>query len=120
MRDDVRVTTKHQSADGAAAPPSEVRRIGLVVHPRREIGTALENVRAWTEANGTGLYQIRVGDQQRVVADAGEIADCDLVLALGGDGTHEGRDGIAWSSWDEPGEGRSPQEVPLPDDLPAS
>lgn len=42
-----------------------------------------------------------------------------LVLALGGDGTHEGRDGIAWSSWDEEGEGRTPQEVPLPDDLPS-
>ncbi|HSS31864.1 MAG TPA: cupin domain-containing protein [Solirubrobacterales bacterium] len=40
------------------------------------------------------------------------------VLALGGDGSHEGRDGIAWASWDEEGEGRSPQEVPLPDDLP--
>jgi uncharacterized cupin superfamily protein len=42
-----------------------------------------------------------------------------LVLALGGDGDHEGRDGIAWSSWEEEGEGRTPQEVPLPDDLPA-
>lgn len=42
-----------------------------------------------------------------------------LVLALGGAGTHEGRDGIAWSGWDDEGEGRSPQEVPLPDDLPA-
>jgi uncharacterized cupin superfamily protein len=41
------------------------------------------------------------------------------VLALGGDGAHEGRDGIAWPSWDDEGEGRSPQEVPLPDDLPA-
>lgn len=42
-----------------------------------------------------------------------------LLLALGGAGEHQGRDGIAWSSWEEPGEGRSPQEVPLPDDLPA-
>lgn len=42
-----------------------------------------------------------------------------VVLALGGDGSHEGRDGIAWSSWDEEGEGHTPQEVPLPDDLPA-
>ncbi|MBK5218248.1 MAG: cupin domain-containing protein [Thermoleophilia bacterium] len=41
-----------------------------------------------------------------------------VVLALGGDGEHQGRDGIAWSSWDDEGEGRSPQEVPLPDDLP--
>jgi len=87
VRDDVHVTTKPQSADGAAPPASEVRRIGLVVHPRREIGTALDRVRAWTEATGTGLYQIRVGDQERVVADPGAVADCDLVLALGGDGT---------------------------------
>lgn len=41
-----------------------------------------------------------------------------VVLALGGSGEHEGRDGRAWSSWEEEGEGRSPQEVPLPDDLP--
>lgn len=41
-----------------------------------------------------------------------------VILALGGDGSHQGRDGIAWASWDEEGEGRSPQEVPLPDDLP--
>jgi uncharacterized cupin superfamily protein len=41
-----------------------------------------------------------------------------LVLALGGAGTHEGRDGIAWSGWDDDAEGRSPQEVPLPEDLP--
>lgn len=41
-----------------------------------------------------------------------------VVLALGGDGNHEGRDGIAWSGWDEQGDGRPPQEVPLPDDLP--
>jgi len=40
-----------------------------------------------------------------------------VVLALGGDGSHEGRDGIAWASWDDAGDGRPPQEVPLPDDL---
>jgi uncharacterized cupin superfamily protein len=39
------------------------------------------------------------------------------LLALGGHGEHRGRDGIAWASWDEPGDGRTPQEVPLPDDL---
>jgi uncharacterized cupin superfamily protein len=43
-----------------------------------------------------------------------------VLLALGGSGEHEGRDGRAWSSWDEGGEGKPPQEVPLPDDLPAS
>jgi uncharacterized cupin superfamily protein len=41
-----------------------------------------------------------------------------LLLALGGSGEHEGRDGRAWAAWDEPGDGRSPQEVPLPEDRP--
>lgn len=41
-----------------------------------------------------------------------------VLLALGGSGEHQGRDGRAWSSWEEHGEGRSPQEVPLPADLP--
>jgi uncharacterized cupin superfamily protein len=41
-----------------------------------------------------------------------------VLLALGGSGDHVGRDGRAWSTWDEEGEGRPPQEVPLPDDLP--
>jgi uncharacterized cupin superfamily protein len=41
-----------------------------------------------------------------------------VLLALGGSGEHVGRDGHAWESWDEGGEGRAPQDVPLPDDLP--
>ena len=43
-----------------------------------------------------------------------------VLLALGGSGDHAGRDGRAWASWDEHGPGRPPQEVPLPDDLPAA
>jgi uncharacterized cupin superfamily protein len=42
-----------------------------------------------------------------------------VLLALGGSGEHAGRDGHAWSAWEEGGEGRPPQEVPLPEDLPA-
>jgi uncharacterized cupin superfamily protein len=41
-----------------------------------------------------------------------------VLLALGGSGTHEGRDGLAWADWDEGGKGREPREIPLPDDLP--
>ena len=40
-----------------------------------------------------------------------------VVLALGGAEPHQGRDGIAYEEWDSP-EGRSPQEMPLPPDLP--
>jgi uncharacterized cupin superfamily protein len=39
------------------------------------------------------------------------------LLAVGGAAEHVGRDGRAWASWDEGGEGRAPQDVPLPNDL---
>jgi uncharacterized cupin superfamily protein len=41
-----------------------------------------------------------------------------VLVALGGSGEHIGRDGRAWESWDEDGDGRTPQDVPLPADLP--
>ncbi|HKJ35003.1 MAG TPA: cupin domain-containing protein [Solirubrobacterales bacterium] len=41
-----------------------------------------------------------------------------VVLALGGAGEHRGRDGEAFTGWDQ-SEGAPPQEVPLPEDLPA-
>jgi uncharacterized cupin superfamily protein len=40
-----------------------------------------------------------------------------VLLALGGAQPHEGRDGEAFESWDQP-DGRPPQEVPLPADVP--
>jgi uncharacterized cupin superfamily protein len=41
-----------------------------------------------------------------------------VLLALGGANEHVGRDGEAWVDWDSPTSG-PPQEIPLPDDLPA-
>jgi uncharacterized cupin superfamily protein len=43
-----------------------------------------------------------------------------VLLALGGSGEHLGRDGLAWSSWEDDSPGRPPQEVPLPEDLPTA
>ena len=40
-----------------------------------------------------------------------------VMVALGGDGEHTGRDGHAFTSWDDT-QGATPQEIPLPDDLP--
>ena len=40
-----------------------------------------------------------------------------VLLALGGAVEHEGRDGVAYASW-EASEGAPPQEVPLPADVP--
>lgn len=42
-----------------------------------------------------------------------------LLIALGADGEHQGRDGEAFTSWEQT-TGAPPQEVPLPEDLPAS
>lgn len=60
----------------------------------------------------------RVGPAvRRQIANTG--TEPTVVLALGGSGEHAGRDALAWTAWDEDGPGRPPQEVPLPDDLPA-
>jgi mannose-6-phosphate isomerase-like protein (cupin superfamily) len=40
------------------------------------------------------------------------------IIAIGGATPHEGRDGRAYESWEETGEGKSPQEVPFPPDIP--
>lgn len=42
-----------------------------------------------------------------------------IVLALGGAGEHAGRDGLAYADWDDD-DPHPPQQVPLPEDLPAS
>jgi len=61
---------------------------------------------------------VRVGPGlRRQIANAGR--EPLVLLALGAAGEHAGRDGAAWSDWEEPGPGRPPQEVPLPEDLPS-
>jgi NAD+ kinase len=62
-------------------------RIGLVVHPRRELGTALATVREWAERQGSAVVQVRSPGHEQEVAPPGEVGACDLVIALGGDGT---------------------------------
>ena len=61
---------------------------------------------------------VRVGPAlRRQLVNAGEQRL--VLLALGGSGRHAGRDGGAWEAWEDSGPGRAPQEVPLPEDLPA-
>jgi NAD+ kinase len=73
------------SIDGDAS--SGVRAVGLVVHPARDIDAALDAARAWARAHGATLGQVPIRGQDRQVADPIEPADCDLLLAVGGDGT---------------------------------
>lgn len=67
--------------------------------------------------------ELRRGDVARVAPDVrrqlvNRHPELLLILAAGGAQEHVGRDGRAWTSWDEGGEGRPPQEVGLPDDIP--
>lgn len=69
-------------------------------------------------------HVLGVGDLARVGPElkrqlTNPTATKTIVLALGGYGEHQGRDGIAWPDWDDEGEGRPPKDVPLPDDLPS-
>ncbi len=66
---------------------ARIDRLGVVVHPHRPLERALETLHAWAAANGADVVQIPIRGQERVVAPAGDAASCDLVVALGGDGT---------------------------------
>jgi NAD+ kinase len=62
-------------------------RIGLVVHPRRELARALATLREWADEQGATLVQLPSPGQQQEVAPRGDADGSDLVVALGGDGT---------------------------------
>jgi NAD+ kinase len=64
-----------------------LKRVGVVVHPHRPLDAALDALRAWAQANGGEIVQVPVPRQHREVAPAGDAASCDLIAAVGGDGT---------------------------------
>ena len=73
--------------DRETAPP---RRVSLVLHPRRDVQHAIDQVTAWAQRTGTELAAVDDGRLPAEVrrCEIGELAHgCDLVLALGGDGT---------------------------------
>jgi NAD+ kinase len=57
------------------------------VHPRRELEGALDTIRGWVEREGVRIGQVPVPGQPRQVAEPVEPGNCDLVIAVGGDGT---------------------------------
>jgi NAD+ kinase len=73
--------------DGAMSPP---RRVSLILHPERDVDQAIAAVREWARADGVALVGL---DDERLPPDvercdeASVARGCDLVLALGGDGT---------------------------------
>ncbi len=64
-----------------------ISRLGLVVHPERDLRKALETIRRWSDEQGTEVVQVPSTGQHRHVAEPGDAASCDVIVALGGDGT---------------------------------
>src|SRR5262249_19919676 len=63
-----------------------MERVGVLVHPARAVGDALDVLKRWTQDRGLSLVQIRTAEQPSLV-QPGEVSACDLITALGGDGT---------------------------------
>ncbi len=61
--------------------------VGLVIHPRRDVDAALAATRTWAATHGVALGQVLIPGQTRRVAEPVAVESCDLVMALGGDGT---------------------------------
>lgn len=69
----------------------EPKRIGMVLHPRRDSAEATAMILGWAAGHGAELVGVpdevaRIGDGVRPVEPA-ELAGCDLLVSLGGDGT---------------------------------
>jgi len=67
--------------------PDPPRRVGLVVHPIRDVHETFQAVRGWSDNHDVEIVQVPVLGQQQELAPEGEASGCDVVLAIGGDGT---------------------------------
>lgn len=67
--------------------PVAIARVGLVVHPSRDIAHALETVSRWGAAHDIEVVQVDGMSQEREVAPLAPADSCDVVVAIGGDGT---------------------------------
>lgn len=77
----------HDTLEALFSPPESSWRVGVVVHPARDIEAPLRALREWTGARGVDVVQVPVVGQHREVAEQGAAGDCDLIVSIGGDGT---------------------------------
>src|SRR3954447_14738591 len=90
-------------------------------HERQEEAYVVLEGELTLEVEGEQVHTLTAGDAARVAPEvrrqlSNRGRERVALLAMGGAEPHEGRDGLAYPSWDEP-EGRPPAEVPLPDDV---
>jgi NAD+ kinase len=75
------------SLEALVFAPQTSWRVGVVVHPVRDIDGPLRALQRWTGRRGVDVVQIPVVGQHREVAEQGDAGDCDLIVSIGGDGT---------------------------------
>jgi NAD+ kinase len=68
-------------------PTPELNRVGIVVHPTRDVSEPLGQLERWAAKAGVALVQVAVPGITREVAPAGDPAGCELIVSIGGDGT---------------------------------
>ncbi len=70
-------------------PACETRtdRVGVVVHPSRDIDLPLTELFGWARARGVAVVQVPIVGNDRTVTETGAPGDCDLIVSIGGDGT---------------------------------
>lgn len=78
------VTSVHEPQIGARR---RVERLGVIVHPSRNIDGPLRELSEWAQGRGVSVVQVPVDGQERSVAQPGNAGECDLIVSIGGDGT---------------------------------
>jgi NAD+ kinase len=73
------------SQDSSGRQP--LRRIGLVVHPTRDIHETFQAACGWSASHDVDIVQVPVLGQQQALAPEGAASACELIVAIGGDGT---------------------------------
>jgi len=63
------------------------QRVGLVVHPSRNVDGPLQALERWAATHDVELIRLEVIGDQRPVSLAPTLKECDLFVAIGGDGT---------------------------------
>ena len=81
------MTTSLPQAGADPRSSERHKRIGILVHPSRNVDEPLREILAWTERNAVDVVQVATAYPQRPIAKKGDMAKIDLIVSIGGDGT---------------------------------
>jgi NAD+ kinase len=66
---------------------TEIRRVGLVVHPTRDVDAPVRALREWARARDVAVAEIPFAGGRPDLAEEDPADGCGLIVAIGGDGT---------------------------------